>query len=396
MKAAILVTHFTAEREGRAEVAGGGRPRMVRDLARYFVSRGIAVDVYERHRTEGSFELEPGIEVRRVRTPVSAWGDLVFALETRARLADYDLCCYASPEDGFPFFAGKRAFAMQHGIWWDSPAHGWARRKITAAVQAVRNLAMCRATAAVLCVDTNFINYLRLLGPSGNEAARNCFYIPNYADLDEFPAPDERIIRRRFEQRRLVFLRRFEPPRGGPLFVEVCERLCRRGFEFQALIAGWGSEEQRVRAMVARNPELTRRVTFQSAGLDSAGTILGGASLSVVPTLWSEGTSLSAIESIVSGVPVVASDVGGLGNLILPGFNGAVCGVRADDFAAAIERMLSNWEAYSRLSRHCLSMREELSRQRWIAAVEQLLSRAGLLALPAPARETEPLAVTRL
>ncbi len=396
MKAAILVTHFTAGDGGRVEVAGGGRPRMVRDLARYFVSRGIAVDVYERHRATAPFEIEPGIRVRRVRTPVSAWGDLVFALETRSRLDEYDLCCYASPEDGFPFFAGKRAFAMQHGIWWDSPAYGWARRKVTAAVQAIRNLAMCRRTAAVLCVDTNFINYLRLLGPAGNEAARNCFYVPNYADLDEFPTPDERTIRRRFEQRRLVFLRRFEPPRGGPFFVEVCERLCQRGVEFQALIAGWGSEEQRVRAMVARNPELARRVTFQTAGLDSAAAILGGAALSVVPTLWSEGTSLSAIESIVSGVPVVVSDVGGLGNLVLPGFNGAVCGVRADDFADAIERMLARWEPYSRLARHCLSMREELSRQRWIAAVEQLLGRAGLLPLPEATHEVEPVAVTRL
>lgn len=396
MKAAILVTHFTSGDGGRVEVAGGGRPRMVRDLARYLVSRGITVDVYERHRTEASFEIEPGVRVRRVRTPVSAWGDLVFALETRSRLDEYDLCCYASPEDGFPFFAGKRAFAMQHGIWWDSPAYGWARRKITAAIQATRNLAMCRTAAAVLCVDTNFINYLRLLGPPGNEAARNCFYIPNYADLDEFPAPDERTIRRRFERRQLVFLRRFEPPRGGPFFVEVCERLCQRGVEFEALIAGWGSEEPRVRAMVSRNPALARRVTFQTAGLDSASAILAGAALSVVPTLWSEGTSLSAIESIVSGVPVVVSDVGGLGNLVVPGFNGAVCGLRLDDFAEEIERALSSQETYSRLARNCLSMREELSRRRWIAAVERLLARAGLLAAPAPTLDEKQLAVTRL
>jgi glycosyltransferase involved in cell wall biosynthesis len=382
MKAVILVTHFTSGRNGRAEAAGGGRPRMVRDLARYFVSRGIEVDVYERGRIAARFELEPGISVTRVRTPVSTWGDLVFALETRARLAAYDLCCYASPEDGFPFFAGKRAFAMQHGIWWDSPDYGWARRRIVSAVQAIRNLAMCRRTAAVLCVDTNFINYLRMLGPAGHEAARNCVYIPNYADLDEFPEPAERAIRRRFESRRLLFLRRFEPPRGGRFFVDVCQKLCERGVPFEASMVGWGTEEAAIREMVSRSQDLARRVTFEPAGLDAAASIIDQAALSIVPTQWSEGTSLSAIEAIVSGVPVVTTDVGGLGNLILSGFNGEIRPVRPDLFASAIEEALSDWNSYLRMASHCLSLRQQLSRQRWIASVEALLDRAGLLTAP--------------
>lgn len=382
MRAAIFVTHFTGERGGSVEVAGGGRPRMVRDLARYFVSRGIEVDVYERHRTASEFEIEPGIKVFRVRTPASTWGDLLFALSTRERASAYDLCCYASPEDGFPFFAGKRSFAIQHGIWWDSPHYGWTRRRIVSAVQSIRNLRMCSRTAAVVCVDTNFINYLRLLGPAGSEAARNCIYIPNYADLDEFPEPGERTVRRRFERRQLLFLRRFEPPRGGLFFVEVCERLAAAGFRFEARMVGWGTEEAAIRAAVAARPGLARIVTFEPAGLDSAAGIISGAAVSVVPTLWSEGTSLSAIESIVSGVPVFASDAGGLGNLILPGFNGGIRPARPELFAAAIEETLSDWNVYSRMAANCLSLRPYLSRQRWISSVEALLDRTGLL--PAP------------
>lgn len=387
MKAAILVTHFTAVNEGRVEVAGGGRPRMVRDLARYLTSRGIEVDVFERHRQEADFEIEPGIRVRRVRTPVSTWGDLVFALSTRARVEKYELCCYASPEDGFPFFAGKRSFAIQHGIWWDSPEYGWARRRIVAAVQTIRNLTMCARTAAVLCVDTNFINYLRLLGPAGSLAARNCVYIPNYADLDDFPEPSERTIRSRFERRQILFLRRFEPPRGGRFFVEVCEHLRASGFRFEARMAGWGSEEAAIRQAVASRPDLARLITFESAGLDSAATLIGGATIGAVPTLWSEGTSLSAIESIVSGVPVAATDAGGLGNLVIPGFNGTISPARPDLFAAAIEASLTDWSTYSRMAANCISLRPSFSRQRWIGGVEALLDRAGILSSP-PVRAT--------
>ena len=46
------------------------------------------------------------------------------------------------------------------------------------------------------------------------------------------------------------------------------------------------------------------------------------ADISIIPTLHSEGTSFTCLESMASQLPIIASNVGGLGNLIIDGFNG--------------------------------------------------------------------------
>lgn len=70
--------------------------------------------------------LEPGIVVETVSAPMPIWADVFFAWKTRRAVRGADLCCYATPEDGFPYFS-KRGFAIQHGIWWDAPDPPWKR-----------------------------------------------------------------------------------------------------------------------------------------------------------------------------------------------------------------------------------------------------------------------------
>jgi len=56
----------------------------------------------------------------------------------------------------------------------------------------------------------------------------------------------------------------------------------------------------------------------------------------VVPTLWSEGTSFAMVESLCAGVPVVATPVGGLANLVIPGFNGQLAAPTPEALAEAV------------------------------------------------------------
>jgi glycosyltransferase involved in cell wall biosynthesis len=88
--------------------------------------------------------------------------------------------------------------------------------------------------------------------------------------------------------------------------------------------------------------------------------------VAVVPTLWSEGTSLAAVEAICAGVPVVATAVGGLGNLVVPEFNGVIVRPEAAAIAAAVRAYQDEdrWRAHRR---NCLSMRGAWSLERWEA-----------------------------
>ena len=74
-------------------------------------------------------------------------------------------------------------------------------------------------------------------------------------------------------------------------------------------------------------------VRFHGRGTADEGRAhLRGARVSAVPSRWLENQPLSVLEAFASGVPVVASALGGLNDLVTPGLDGEL--VAADDPAA--------------------------------------------------------------
>ena len=90
----------------------------------------------------------------------------------------------------------------------------------------------------------------------------------------------------------------------------------------------------------------------------------------------SEGFGLTAIEAMAHGCVVVASDIGGLPEVVRDG----VCGLlhRSEDvmdMAEKIRRLLGDYELYSCLSRQCLAEAKKYSFERYAAAVCDLYER---------------------
>jgi glycosyltransferase involved in cell wall biosynthesis len=372
------------------QFVAGGRCRLVEDLARLFVEKGADVVILQKGRTRQRTVINPQLTVESVRVNVHSIGDLAFAFKTRAAVEAADLVCYAGPEDGFPFFA-KRAFALQHGIWWDRP--GWRLwNRFVALAQYLRNLTMCYRVKTVLCVDTAFKNYLRLHGAPGHAAASHCYYLPNYVKGAESLVVKRQDIQRRFMNRRILFLRRLETARGCLQFVEACGLLQRAGIDFCARIVGWGSCEEAVTRLL-KERGLTGRVEVMACSLEQSFALIDDCTISVVPTQYSEGTSLAAIESVSAGVPVVATDVGGLGNVIVPEFNGLIANPDPQSLALAMARLMDDQEAYTAMSLNCLSMRQAWSYDRWQESLIRQLCRDGLLPEHWTQQSTEPVLV---
>jgi glycosyltransferase involved in cell wall biosynthesis len=355
----------------------GGRPRIVRDLAYILRDLGFTVIIVQKGTQDHTVVLDANITVRKVRVPIRTWADVLFALRTRKVVESADVCCYASCEDGFPFFA-KRAFGIQHGISWDKPTGSPLTRIVVNHLQFWRLAALCRAAARVICVDTNVINWLRMYGSAGHRAADKCVYLPNYLDAGMFTEPSRSLIEARFNNRHLIYLRRFEPVRGAVLFVEMCRTLRDRDFGFSASMIGWGSEKPLVLALIERYG-LGDAIEVAEADLDAVPDRLRPASVAVVPTIYSEGTSLACIEAIGMGVPVVASDVGGLGNVMIPGFNGYVVKADAVQLANAVQAALCDRETYIRLATNCLRMRDVFSLEHWRERTIAILRESGVL-----------------
>jgi glycosyltransferase involved in cell wall biosynthesis len=78
--------------------------------------------------------------------------------------------------------------------------------------------------------------------------------------------------------------------------------------------------------------------------------ILASSQLAVIPSLWQEPLGLIVLEAMACGVPVIASSVGGIPEMISDHVNGLL--VPPGDpsaLAAAIDRALGNQSAYKRL-----------------------------------------------
>jgi glycosyltransferase involved in cell wall biosynthesis len=373
--AVILVTTYLSYADD--ELQHGGRPRIVRELADVLRGLGFHVTIAQKGNRDAVIEVEPGIRVRKFRVPVRAWTDLLFALRTRHLVEAAHLCIYASCEDGYPFFS-TRSIGLQHGIWWDKPVGSVARRTLINQIHLVRLLALCRRARRVICVDTNVINWLRLHGKPGHAAAAKCVYVPNYFG-DEFVAPTADLVERRLKKVRLAFPRRFEEARGSLLFVEMCAKLRSRGLEFEASMIGWGSQEPHVRALAAERGLLTDVIRVSRGSFREVPELLRDATLTVIPSIYSEGTSLSAIESLAMGIPVIATDVGGLGNVVIPGFNGYLTKADPGDLAEAVMMALSSREHYTELVANCLQMRSALGVRRWRHRVLDILQEAQLV-----------------
>jgi len=133
-----------------------------------------------------------------------------------------------------------------------------------------------------------------------------------------------------------------------------------------------------IKSLIARL-HLESHVRLSDGALEDAAAVADTATLSVVPSLWSEGTSLSAIESIALGIPVIASDVGGLPNVVISGFNGYICRCDTRAFAVYIRELLENENEYLRLARNCLALRDVLSFERWATELTKHLAALGII-----------------
>ncbi len=331
----------------------GGRQRFIRDLCLTIrdVWKRDAVVVQKGTR---NFETvcPDGVPVIGMKSDTSAKGDLGFAWRAREVHRPDDGVVYASGEDAWPFFreTGK---AVQHGVWWDGP-----QKLSTRIVQRSRALSMARGTSSILCVDTNFINWLRTQGPEGYRLCSKCIYVPNYVDLQR----TKPTVRQPGELFSIVTARRFEEKRGTMLLLDALALLQQRGLAFRAHVCTVGGVAElgsRVEAL-----GLGDRVGISEESMDSVLAVYSGYHVAVVPTLWSEGTSLACVEAICAGLPVVATAVGGLGNLVIPGFNGAIALPTAESIADELYNLASNGQ-WSEMSRNCLSLRKSLDIETW-------------------------------
>jgi glycosyltransferase involved in cell wall biosynthesis len=148
-----------------------------------------------------------------------------------------------------------------------------------------------------------------------------------------------------------AYVGRLVPEKGLPVLLAATSILRREGFDFTVLLVGDGPERQRLEAAIAHTG-LTDVVHITGFLRGAALTqMLSGVGVVVMPSVWEETAGLAAIEHMMRGRPVIASKIGGLGEVV--GDSGITC--RAgdpEDLARCMKDVLQNPANIVALGRH--------------------------------------------
>ena len=247
------------------------------------------------------------------------------------------------------------AIGINHGIHWDSPTN----RRSTFDLARYRYIFdALDVVSQCVCVDTNFGNWLKSIDGRRLSLLE---YIPNYVDSKQF-----RPGKKRFDQKRInvLFPRRLCEERGFHDVLEAFDALLLRHPEIALHLCGGGlpAEEQLAQEFLARHPGRARWSELEGEEMPRT---YAESHIVLVPSIFSEGESLSCIEAMACNNAVIATTVGGLPNLIIDGYNGLLIRPGARALTAAVERLLADRILLGNLARNAIGVSAALSRTQW-------------------------------
>jgi glycosyltransferase involved in cell wall biosynthesis len=176
------------------------------------------------------------------------------------------------------------------------------------------------------------------------------------------------------------------PVKGVSHFLEAAPRILAAVPGARFLIAGRGREEEALRRM-ARDRGVEQRVVFAGFRSDIH-RCYDAMDVSVLTSL-SEGLSLTLLESMAHGLPVVATNVGGNPEAVADGETGFLVPPRdAESFSEAVTRLLMEPGLRERMGREArrrvlAGFRIEDAVSRYLGHYEDLLDRKGRRAIGA-------------
>jgi glycosyltransferase involved in cell wall biosynthesis len=120
-------------------------------------------------------------------------------------------------------------------------------------------------------------------------------------------------------------------------FLDVVTELKRRGVKLEFFMAGDGELLDGCRERIARDNLSVKVLGWQS----NIEKVLAAADI-VILTSDNEGTPLSLIQAGMAGLPVVATEVGSVPEVILDGTTGIVTGLNVEEIAEALEKLAND------------------------------------------------------
>lgn len=267
----------------------------------------------------------------------------------------------------------SRSIAIQHGISWDKPA---SRSSVFSFIKSLLNhqkyLSYIRHCRNLVCVDHNFVNWYRTYRNFPDHTLVRV--IMNFS----VSCISQQQLIEKWQQPlcspKILIARRFVDYRGIHLAIAVIQKLRLKFPDVQVTFAGEGPLEQDIQQAFAGQQQV-QICRYQP---ENALDIHLQHDLVLLPSIGSEGSSLSLAEAMAAGCAVVSTNVGGLSNMVIDQFNGLIGMPEVDALVTQLEYCLQNPSDAKRLAfqAHATAI-SSLSLARWQKDWRQYLKEVG-------------------
>lgn len=265
--------------------------------------------------------------------------------------------------------SANKSLAIQHGIHWDIPMN-FARNNIKATISHARfsytEDKKLSYVNKVVCVDYNFPNWYRA---QVDKPQTPMIVIPNFSYVKEKEFKKIKNI----EQIKIIFARRLVEYRGTRIFANVAERLLDKYRSIHITIAGTGPDEEYLHNKLDK---WGMRVSFIKYSADQSLDIHEDKNIAVIPTIGSEGTSLSLLEAMASQCAVVCTDVGGMTNIVIDDYNGLMVEAGNEDklFEAIVSLIIDQNKRELLAQRGYDTVKNAFSFEKWKARWSKIIA----------------------
>ncbi len=254
----------------------------------------------------------------------------------------------------------EKVIAIQHGIAWDIPTfipqknfsnYYYIFKSMLRTIVKYNRFKKCNY---IVCVDYNFINWYRTqIRYIGN----NISVIPNFAEVKE-----NKSYRSENDNIHIIFARRLVEYRGTKIFTDAIKKILIKYHNINVCIAGDGPDEDYMKKELCT----FKNVLFTTYSSQESVRFHSKFDIAVIPTLGSEGTSLSLLEAMAAGCSVIATYVGGISNIILDQYNGLIIEPNSDSLYHALEKLINDKELRTSISGNAYkTVKTSFSLKKW-------------------------------
>ena len=341
---------------GGQKVIGGGEVYL-QDLCHLLQKMGHETTIIQGGSKHAEFEFE---DINVIQIP--SHGRYWFNLEWKAAIPkNTDYTHLHDANHLFPFKQGNPTSTF-HGVSWDVPYYGsnhlqymqwWGRYKFfkTLINHAVKN------SRAIVSVDTFLLRYVQSEFPNYRD---NIEVIYNYADTEKFKPKK---VKKLTDKKVILFPRNMSLNRGVYLMLAAFEKLNRDDCELW--MVGSGPENHAVKAAAEKNSNI--KMIGHKDHYTEMPLVYNQSDIVVIPSRGVEGTSLSCIEAMACGKPTIATNIGGLLDIIEHGENGLLCKTNSESLKENLELLLTDKKTAIKLGRNARNRAIEFSRKSWEA-----------------------------